>query len=326
MKIEIYLPEKTINSSYLKKRFSSFNKEKFENKIGIYERRQSHFSQSSLELSINACKKLFEHIDKSDIDFIVYCTQTPKYILPGNSTQLQSSLKLDCVPSFDFNLGCSGYVYGLGISKSLIESGLAKNILLVTSDTYTKFINKQDKSNRSIFGDGSTCTLVDISLAKKMGKFVLGSDGSKHENLIIRNGGGYSKYENNAKIIEYGQDNFYTHNDLYMEGIEIFNWTIKKIPDLVKETLKKNLLRIDDIDYFIFHQANAYMLTYLRKKIRIPENKFHLNLEKTGNTVSSTIPIALKECFEKKLIKKNMKVMLVGFGVGLSWGATIIKF
>jgi 3-oxoacyl-[acyl-carrier-protein] synthase-3 len=325
MKIEFYVPDNVVDSNFLQNAFPSFDKLKFEDKIGIKERRVSSSNQSSLELSIESCKKLFKGVEKSKIDFIIYCTQTPKHILPGNSSQLQYKLGLDLIPSFDYNLGCSGYVYGLAISKSLVNSGIAKNILLITSDTYSKYLNKLDKSNRSIFGDGASATIVDKELSSKIGEFVLGSDGSKFDNLIIKNGGGFNSYNHQAPLTEYGTDNFYTDNDLYMNGIEIFNWTIQLVPKLLTDTLKKNDLEIVDIDYFIFHQANSFMLNYLRNKLGIPENKFYNDLKDTGNTVSSTIPIALKKCFDKKVIGPNVNIMLVGFGVGLSWGATIIK-
>tara|TARA_B110000003_G_scaffold276387_1_gene322588 strand:+ start:1648 stop:2631 length:984 start_codon:yes stop_codon:yes gene_type:complete len=325
IKTEYYLTEKVIDSNFLQDTFESFDKEKFENKIGIKERYVVSEDESSLELSIRSCKKLFESFDKSKVDFIVYCTQTPKHILPGNSSQLQHELGLESIPSFDFNLGCSGYVYGLSIAKAFIESGIANCVLLVTSDTYSKYINKKDKSNRSIFGDGSTATIIDKYLSRNIGKFILGTDGSKFQNLIIENGGGYKSSNCNPELLKYGTDNFYTKNDLYMNGIEIFNFTIQLVPDLVEKTLIKNNLEKNEIDYFIFHQANSFMLDYLRKKIKIPKEKFYNNLEFSGNTVSSTIPIAIKLSQKAEKIKKGDKVMLVGFGVGLSWGATILK-
>ena len=322
---EFYLPNNTINSTFLQSAFESFDKEKFENKIGIKERYVVDEEQSSLELSIRSCNKLFESFDKSKIDFIIYCTQTPKHILPGNSSQLQYKLGLESIPSFDFNLGCSGFVYGLSIAKAFIDSGIANCVLLVTSDTYSKYINEKDKSNRSIFGDGSTSTIIDKSLSNNIGEFVLGTDGSKFQNLIIENGGGFKKSTCNPELLKYGTDNFFTKNDLYMNGIEIFNFTIQLVPDLVEKTLIKNNLEKNEIDYFIFHQANSFMLNYLRKKIKIPKEKFYNNLEFSGNTVSSTIPIAIKLSQKEGKIKKGDKVMLVGFGVGLSWGATILK-
>lgn len=325
IKTEYYLPERVIDSKFLTDTFESFDKEKFENKIGINERYIVDEEESSLELSIKSCKKLFESFDKSKVDFIVYCTQTPKHILPGNSSQLQYELGLESIPSFDFNLGCSGYVYGLSIAKAFIQSGIAKCVLLVTSDTYSKYINKKDKSNRSIFGDGSTSTIIDKSLSNNIGEFVLGTDGSKFQNLIIENGGGLKKSTCNPELLKYGTDNFFTKNDLYMNGIEIFNFTIHLVPELVEKTLIKNNLDKNDIDYYIFHQANSFMLDYLRKKIKIPSEKFYNDLKFSGNTVSSTIPIAINLSQKNGNIKKGDKVMLVGFGVGLSWGSTILK-
>jgi 3-oxoacyl-[acyl-carrier-protein] synthase-3 len=221
-------------------------------------------------------------------------------------------------------LGCSGFVYGLALAKSLINSKIATNILLITSETYTKHIHPKDKSNRTIFGDAAAAIIIEKSEKDQIGEFVLGTDGNGYNNLIVPNGGLRNRYNDNAKEIDDGSGNIRTDNNLYMNGPEIFNFTIQAVPKVVSETLKKNNTTLEDLDYIIFHQANKYMNEYLRKKINIPKDKFYLNLLHTGNTVSATIPIAIKDALDNKLIKKGDKVLLVGFGVGYSWGGTII--
>ena len=212
----------------------------------------------------------------------------------------------------DFNLGCSGFVYGLALAKGLISIGLAENVLLVTAETYTKFLDKDDKSNRSIFGDAAAVTVVEKDDSKSDFQFSVGTDGSGFQNLIVKNGAARS-----------GQSDDVT---LFMNGPEIFNFTIEKIPGLVEETLLKNNLTMEDIDLFVFHQANTYMLNYLRKKCKIPEEKFFIDMKDSGNTVSATIPIAIESALEKGKIKPGSKVLIAGFGVGYSWAAGIIEF
>jgi 3-oxoacyl-[acyl-carrier-protein] synthase-3 len=322
--IDYYLPEKTVESKDLKAEFTDFDIIKTEHKLGI-KSRHIHGLETTLEMGFKAAKKVLDKFTES-IDFIVFCTQTPDFILPTGACILQDKLELPkTTGAFDFNLGCSGYVYGLAICKGLIEAKIARNILFVTSDTYTKYIHPKDKGNRTLFGDGATASIISFSDSIKIGDFVLGTDGGGYDKLIIRNGGGANNYVQDAKIKQYGDGNLYTDNNIYMNGPEIFNFTIANIPILIEQTLEKNVIKKSEVDYFVFHQANKFMLEYLRKKCGIEESRFHLNLEETGNTVSSTIPIALVQAIEEGKIKENSKVMLAGFGVGLSWGATIIE-
>lgn len=323
-KIAYYLPSEKLDSNGLKTFFSDFNAVKAENITGIKSRRISAENENSIELAYMASLNVFKNFDKRKIDFIVFCTQTPNYILPTGACILQNKLEISKqVGAFDFNLGCSGYIYGLSICKGLIDAKIAKNILFLTADTLTKYVHKEDKGNRTIFGDAGTATIIsyDPDSDSKIGKFELGTDGSGFNNLIIKNGRG----KNHSNRIEQFDD--YTNKDsfIYMNGPEIFNFTIKNIPYLVEETLKKNKLNKEDIDYYIFHQANKFILEYLMKKIKIDQEKFHIDMEETGNTSSSTIPIALHKALSANKIKKGDKVLLAGFGVGLSWGATIIE-
>ena len=323
--IEYYLPEKIVTNDDLAKQFPDWSSEKIEKKVGIRERHIVKEDETALDLALKAGKKILKNYDKDKIDFLLFCTQSPEYYLPTGACILQDRLGLKTnIGALDYNLGCSGFVYGLAIAKSLINSNIAKNILLITSETYTKHIHPKDKSNRTIFGDAAAAVIIEKSEKEQIGEFVLGTDGRGYKNLIVPNGGLRNRYDSNAKEIDDGSGSIRTDNNLYMNGPEIFNFTIKAVPKVVSETLKKNNTTLDGIDYVIFHQSNKYMNEYLRKKINIPKEKFYLNLLHTGNTVSATIPIAIKDALSNTLIKKGDKVLLVGFGVGYSWGGTII--
>ncbi len=323
--IETYFPNNVLTNQMISEEFPNWNSEKITNKIGIQQRHIVSKNETSLDMAFHVANKAFDKYDKNKIDFIILCTQSPEYILPTTACILQSKLGLGKnVGAFDYNLGCSGYIYGLGIAKSLIMSNIAKSILLIMSETYTKHINKLDFANRSIFGDASTATIIERDDEAHIHEFVVGTDGNGATNLIIPNGGARNSYDINAPLVDASNGNKRTDNDLFMNGPEIFNFTISVIPKLVEDVLEKNSTNLNNIDYFIFHQANKFMLDYLRKKLDIPVEKFYNKIDNIGNTVSSTIPIALNDCILNGVFKKGDKVLLCGFGVGYSWGATII--
>lgn len=259
------------------------------------------------------------------IDFIIFSTQSPDHFLPSTACILQHRLGIPTTSgAFDFDLGCSGYTYGLAIANSFIESGLAKNVLLLTGDTISKYLHEKDK-NRILFGDSATATLVSTSGFAEIGKTVYGTDGSGADNLIVRN-----RASRNLKLTGYEEEdaegNIRRDDYFYMNGEAIFNFTIDTVPTLIEETAHKNQINSEDVDYYVFHQANKFMLNTIRKVCRISKEKFYINLENTGNTTSSTIPIGLKDCLNNGIIGSGQKVMVAGFGVGLSWAATILKF
>lgn len=318
-KIEYYLPEDILTNKDLEAQFPEWSSEKIEEKVGIKQRHIAGKNETVLDLAIKSTEKIFETYDKNKIDFILFCTQSPDYFLPTTACLLQDKLGLKKnIGALDFNLGCSGFVYGLALAKGLLYSGISRSVLLVTSETYSKHLNFEDKANRSIFGDASASAIIELDENSKDPKFVLGTDGSGAENLIVKKGAFKKEFEIN-------ENSLFLPENLYMNGPEIFNFTIENIPDLVKQTLVANEMTIDSVDYFIFHQANAYMLNYLRKKIKIPTEKFYIGMSLSGNTVSATIPIALKDAQEQNLIKKGDKVLIAGFGVGYSMAATIIE-
>jgi 3-oxoacyl-[acyl-carrier-protein] synthase-3 len=324
--IEYFLPNKIVSNVDIETEFGDWSAEKIEEKTGIRNRHVALNTETSLDLAYEAAKKIFQNYPKEKIDFLLLCTQSPDYFLPTSACILQDKLGLRTdIGALDFNLGCSGFIYGLALAKGLIESQTANNVLLLTAETYTKMIHPKDRGNRTIFGDGAAATIVERSGEDQIYKFVLGTDGQGYKNLIVPNGAFRTKYDPHAIAETDDNGNTRTENHLFMNGPEIFNFTIKSVPRLVSSILEKNNTNLNSVDYVIFHQANKFMIEYLRKKIKIPAEKFYLNMKETGNTVSSTIPIALKDCLEQRILKPDDKVLLAGFGVGYSWGGTMIR-
>lgn len=301
--------------------------DKLTEKIGILTRHIAKDNELASDLAYMAAEKLFKSklCEKEEIDFLLYCTQSPDHFLPTTACLLQSRLNLPTTcGAFDYNLGCSGYVYGLSIAKGLIESGAAKNILLITSDTYSKYIHPLDRSVKVLFGDAATATLVSSTNSEDdlIGPFDFGTDGRGADNLIVP--AGALKEPISSINLEETTDSFGNvrmRKNLYMNGPEVFNFTLKEVPRSIQNLLEKSNKTKDDYDLFIFHQANKYMLEHLRKKLHIDEHKFSICIENFGNTVSSTIPIALKNELIQGRINNSSLLMLVGFGVGYSWAS-----
>lgn len=323
--ISYYLPEKVVTNDQLVEEFPEWTVDKIAKKIGINERHIAAEDETAGDMAFKAAEKLIAEngIDKSTIDFVLLCTQSPDYFLPSTSCIIQSRLGLSTkCGAFDFNLGCSGYEYGLAVAKGLIIGDIAKNILLLTAETYNKHIHPKDKGNRTIFGDGASASLISTDGFAKIGEFVLGSDGSGYDRLIHKTGA-MRHYQRLNDLHDDENGTPLSSDHLFMDGKAIFDFTSDVVPPMIEETLQKNNLAGDDVDLYVFHQANKYMINYLRKLMEIDKDKFYVFMEKVGNTVSSTIPIAL--CEAKKEGRLHGNVVLAGFGVGLSYGATIIR-
>lgn len=324
--IEYYLPEKVLTNEQISERFPEWSAEKVANKVGISERHIVSDGETATDLAFAAAEKLFKEnadVSRNSVDFLLLCSQSVDYILPSSSCILQHKLGLNTsCGAFDFNLGCSGYEYGLAVAKGLIASSIASNVLLITAETYTKYIHPEDKGNQTIFGDAATATIISTDGFAEIGEFVLGTDGSGAETLIVRNGGSRNPYRS-GEASEDANGAPIWHDNLYMDGGSIFNFTSEAVPAMVNQLLEKESLSLDDINLWVFHQANKYMINYLRKLMCIDKDKFFVFMDKVGNTVSSTIPIALKEAQKQNLL--HGRILLAGFGVGLSWGATLLR-
>lgn len=326
--ISYNLPQTVVTNEDIIKDFPEWSVEKIASKVGVNQRYVASVSETATDLAINAAEVLFARgeVNREDIDFVLLCTQSPDYLLPTSACIVQNRLGLrTTIGALDFNLGCSGYVYGLSLSKGLIYGGVARNVLLLTSETYSKHLHPRDKGNRTIFGDAATATVISTEGIAEIGHFSLGTDGSGYENLIIKSGGArFSEKQNDLIFDENGNPR--SSDYLFMNGSEIFTFTLDNVPPLVKDTLKRNDLEKEDINLFVFHQANKYMLDFLRKKIKIAPEHFYNCLANYGNTVSNTIPIALRNALDDRSIQKGSKVMIAGFGVGYSWGGVVLKF
>lgn len=319
-----YLPEKVLTNEDLVKEFPEWTVDKIAGKIGVSSRHISAEDETAGDMAIKAAEKLFSEgeVKREEIDLIILCTQSPDYFLPSTACVIQDRLGLSTsCGAFDIDLGCSGYEYGLATAKGFIVAGIARNVLLLTAETYTKHLHPKDKGNRTIFGDGASATVVSTDGFARIGEFSLGTDGRGAKDLIHVSGGWRRNKPLNDLTFDENQ-NPHSSDYLFMDGKAIFDFTADAVPVMVADVLKKNNLTLDDVDLVVFHQANKYMINYLRKLIGIDKEKFYICLDTVGNTVSSTIPIAL--CEARKEGKLKGKVLLAGFGVGFSYGATVI--
>ncbi|MDR1486350.1 MAG: ketoacyl-ACP synthase III [Planctomycetaceae bacterium] len=338
--ISFYLPESWLDNAELSGCFPDWTEEKIVRKLGISRRPVAAQDETASDLGVKAAELMFDAgvCKPEDIDHLVFCTQSPDYFLPSTACVMHERLGLPkSAGAFDFNLGCSGYIYGISICKGLIETGIANNILFITSETYSKYINPQDRSSRPLFGDGAACTL--LTRAKNgndnycndnsdlfVGPFVFGTDGSGAELLIVQAGGHrLPKSAETANVAPDSKGSIRSQEQLLMHGPGIFSFAIDRVPPMVDELLAKSGKEKTDIGCFVFHQANKYMLQRLRELCGIDESKYFNNMLNRGNTVSSSIPIAIVDAWNAGMLRPNEFVMLVGFGVGLSWGGAIIK-
>src|SRR5262245_21643371 len=254
-------------------------------------------------------------IDPYSIDFILLCTQTPDYPLPTTACLLQSRLGLRTnVGALDFNLGCSGYVYGLSLADGLIRSGAAKRVLLLTAETYSKYIHPTDRSLRTIFGDGAAATLVEAAEEPSLWAFQFGTDGTGADTLLVAKGGARPQQDAIKPRHRHRWE-----SALYMDGPSLINFTVAAIPQLVANILSAAKATDKDVDLYLFHQATLKMLDQLRERMGISPERFPIALQDVGNTVSSTIPILIDTLRRDGRLKRGIRSMLVGFGVGWSW-------
>lgn len=326
--ISYYLPETIVTNEDIVKDFPEWTVEKINKKIGIIERRIAATDETAADLAVGAANKLFteEGIDKNDIDYLIFCTQTPDYILPTTACVIQDKIGLNTSSgAIDVNLGCSGWLYGISLAKGLIIGGMAKNVLLLTAETYSKHIHPRDKGNRTIFGDGAAATLISTDGLAEIGNFSFGTDGKGANNLIVKTGAARQKTPLNDLVIDdFG--NPHSSDNLYMNGSEILNFTLDIMPNLASDTLLKNNLSKEEIDLHVYHQPNKYISNLQQKKLKIPVEKYYCHFETTGNTVSSTIPIAIKEALRDGSIKTGSKVLSIAQGLGYSWAGIVLYF
>lgn len=319
--IAIHLPAKVETNDELKAQFPGWDLDLIYEKTGIFARHIAEPHECSSDLGVAACQKLFaEHaVDPASIDFLLLCTQTPDYPLPTTACLMQERLGLrtNC-GALDFNLGCSGYVYGLSLADGLIRSGVAKRVLLVTAETYSKYIHAEDRSLRTIFGDGAAATLIEAAPEPTLGAFQFGTDGAGADTLIVGKGGARPA----ADAIKPRHRHRWP-SDLYMDGPSLINFTVAAVPELVTNILAAAQTTREQIDLFILHQATKKMLQQLQERLSLEEERMPIVLRDVGNTVSSTIPIVIDHLRRTGRLKHGHKNMLIGFGVGWSWAGCV---
>jgi 3-oxoacyl-[acyl-carrier-protein] synthase-3 len=282
------------------------------------------------DLAAGAGERLFaEHdVRREEVDFLLLCTECPDHFLPATACIVQNRLGLrKNVGALDYNLGCSGYIYGLALSKGLIAGGVARKVLLITADTITRTIHPKDKSTRTIFGDAAAATLLEASKDEGVGHFSLGTDGSGADKLAIPAGAWARPSSSETRVETVNRwGNVRTPENLYMNGPEILNFTLEAAHSCFKEILTNNNTTLSSIDWVVVHQASRMLLEKVRDSLEIPEEKFVIDIENYGNTTSSTIPIALRDLELAGRLKKGNKALVMGFGVGLSWGGAVLRW
>ncbi|MES1924755.1 ketoacyl-ACP synthase III [Salinisphaera sp. T31B1] len=328
--IEYMLPERTESIDEIAARFPNWPLEKIAEKTGIRARHVANDDECASDFGVIAAQRLFERtgIDPAEIDYLIFCTQSPDYLAPTTACLIQERLGLPThIGALDINLGCSGYIYALGVAKALIETGQSKRLLLITADTYSKFVNPGDKSVRALFGDAAAATLMSAAEGEStIGPFIYGTDGSGAQDLIVPNSG--MRNRGHATPSEEYTDrhgNTRSDHNIYMNGRAVIEFTLREVPQAVTQLCEKAGVSLDDIDAVIPHQASATVLEGIRKKLALPAERFVVCMEDIGNTVSCSVPIAMKRALTNGQIKPGGLLLLVGFGVGLSWGATLVR-
>jgi 3-oxoacyl-[acyl-carrier-protein] synthase-3 len=303
--IEFTLPKNKENLQNLLKDNPKWDIKRIYSKTGIKNRYISKKNEDVITLSIKSATKIFKNFDKNKIDFLIFVTQTSSYKFPSLACILQNKLNLKTnIQAFDISMGCSGFIYALNLGEKIITSGQAKNGLIICSDVYSKYINKKNSSCRPIFSDASSAIILSKSNYNSIKKYSFGTDGSGALDLNLK--------ENSKNMI--------------MNGANVALFAIQRVPESIREILKKTNNKIYNIDKFIFHQASKYVLDNIYRALKINKEKVFQNYNDIGNTTSSSIPIALKLASLKKILKNNNKIVLCGFGVGLSWATVLLKW
>ena len=315
--IAVHLPEKVEDNAQLQAEFPRWNMDLIYAKTGIRSRHVAAEDQCASDLGVAAAEKLFRQhdIDRRSIDFLLFCTQTPDYPLPTTACLIQDRLALPTsIGALDYNLGCSGFVYGLSLADGLIRSGAARRVLLITAETYSKYIDSTDRSLRTIFGDGAAATLIQASREPSLGSFAFGTDGRGADSLMVTKGGA----RHAAQALQPRKRKRWP-SSLYMDGPELVKFTLDAVPPMIDRLLAGARWTRDDVDLYLMHQATFFMLEHLRARLQLDNEHLPVGLEDYGNTVSSTIPFLIHDLRTKGQLRPGKQSLMVGFGVGLSW-------
>lgn len=331
--IATHVPDTVLSNDELAALFPEWPASKILDKTGISERRIAAPGETAADLAYHAARELFAAgtCAPADVDFLILCTQAPDYVLPTTACVLQNRLGLSTdAGALDVNLGCSGFVYCLSLAAGLIASGAATNVLLLTADTYSKYIHANDKSVRTLFGDAACATLISAGDDEEegsasIGPFIFGTDGGGAKDLIVE-AGAFRTPCTPATATESDDlfGNTRSPENLYMNGANVMGFTLREVPRTFTRMLAATNLRAADYDHVVLHQANKFMLNALQKKLGLPDAQVPRAFAHVGNTVSSTIPYVLADLQKTGQMARGTRIMLIGFGVGLSWAAATL--
>ena len=323
--IAIHLPPNKLANDRLVSELGRWTSDEVFAKTGINERCIASPNTTAIDLAREALGALIQKNPEAPIDFLIFCIQSPDYKVPTSACILQNAVGLPTsCGAVDINLACSGFIYGLALAEGMLAAKTAQNIALVTSETYTHYIHPQDCVSRPIFGDGAAATLLSIEGKGHFHSFTFGTDGAHAQKFYIPAGG--SRYPDYRAARNSGNLATQDPEFIKMNGLEVFNFTLQVVPKLIEKILVQQNTKFEAIDYFVFHQANAFMLEALRRKLKIPPEKFIVDMADTGNLVSASIPVVLQRMREKQLLSLPKKLLLCGFGAGLSWAGCILDW
>lgn len=322
------VPRRVINNLEYTHHFSSEQVKQVVEKTGVVQRRFADNGTCSSDLCFAAAEKLIldNAIQRNEVDLLVFVSQTPDYRMPATSILLQERLGLEhSTIAFDVNLGCSGFIYGLSIVYSMMERSGLRKALLLDGETRSRIYSPKDRQTAFLFGDAGAAALIERDSGFGKSYFSLNSDGSR-EDLIKIKAGGY-RYPTSQETIkeriidEYGNIRSDEHG--YMNGGDVFNFVAKEVPADVKNIIALSGLSASEIDYYVLHQANKFINTYLMNKLKLDPAKVPTNVAKYGNTSSVSIPLTIVSELQGKL--SDARLLLSGFGVGMTWGSCILN-
>lgn len=330
--IAYHLPEKLVSNDDLERENPRWHMAHIGKHYGVQTRHIADQEETAVDLAVLACSQLFQrHPDlPGRIDALIVCTQSPDYIMPPNACVLHKALDLsEKVMAFDFNLGCSGFVYGLAIIQGLLTGHLAHNILFVTGDTYSRYIHPNDRSPRVLFGDGVAATWITSAPTGHAGLIdtSCATMGASYEKFIIPAGACRQPKSVQTALEQVDKSgNVRTAEHIFMDGKGLMEFVLAKVPDQVRDLLGRNKMNTDMVDLFLFHQASKLALDSLTRSLLLPPDKVFQNIAQIGNTVSASIPIAMRDALDTGRLQRGQKIVVSGFGVGLSWASAILEF
>jgi 3-oxoacyl-[acyl-carrier-protein] synthase-3 len=322
-------PERCLSNAELRSQYPDWDFDRLQKRTGVICRFVAADGETALDFALQSCERLAveDRLRPAEIDAVIFCTQSPDYIMPPNSCLLHGKLGLRTEAlAFDITLACSGYIYGLQLATSLIESGAASRVLLATADTYTRYIHPGDRATRCLFGDGGAVSVIARSPNGRGIRSIRCGTAGKHYGKFLIEAGGMrvARSAETARETVDQSGNVRTAENIKMDGLGVLSFFNATVPCAVKKTLAENQLSPDDVDIFVFHQASHVALESLRMALQIPPEKMVIDLAQTGNLVSASIPVALERALESGRARPGQLAVLCGFGVGLSWGTAVV--